>query len=121
MRQSIQLLPPRNQSVVINGSGIHVGGDSKYQLRIVDSMIAMTDDNWATAKLAIGLFASDEVGTYFGVNAEVIGGKLIVGNNLVIENETDDGVPAVQGGLKRRMVEQLHICSPKGQRRQDSH
>ncbi len=55
-------------------------------------MIAMTDDNWATAKLAIGLFASDEVGTYFGVNAEVIGGKLIVGNNLVIENETDDGV-----------------------------
>ena len=26
------------------------------------------------------------------VNAEVIGGKLIVGNNLVIENETDDGV-----------------------------
>ncbi len=55
-------------------------------------MIAMTDDNWATAKLAIGLFASDEVGTYFGVNAEVIGGKLIAGNNLVIENETDDGV-----------------------------
>ena len=23
--------------------------------------------------------------------------------------------------LKRRMVEQLHVCSPKGQRRQDSH
>lgn len=86
------IIAAKNQSVVINGSGIHVGGDSKYQLRIVDSMIAMTDDNWATAKLAIGLFASDEVGTYFGVNAEVIGGKLIVGNNLVIENETDDGV-----------------------------
>lgn len=86
------IIAAKNQSVVINGSGIHVGGDSKYQLRIVDSMIAMTDDNWSTAKLAIGLFASDEVGTYFGVNAEVIGGKLIVGNNLVIENETDDGV-----------------------------
>lgn len=86
------IIAAKNQSVVINGSGIHVGGDSKYQLRIVDSMIAMTDDNWSTAKLAIGLFASDEIGTYFGVNAEVIGGKLIVGNNLVIENETDDGV-----------------------------
>lgn len=86
------ILAASNQSVIINGAGIHVGGDSNYQLRIVDSMIAMTDDNWSHAKLAIGLFSSEEVGTYFGVNAEVIGGKLIVGNNLVIENETDTGV-----------------------------
>lgn len=86
------ILAASNQSVIINGAGIHVGGDSNYQLRIVDSMIAMTDDNWGHAKLAIGLFSSEEVGTYFGVNAEVIGGKLIVGNNLVIENETDSGV-----------------------------
>jgi len=86
------ILGASNQSVVINGSGIHVGGDSKYQIRIVDSMIAMSDDNWASSKLAIGYFASPEVGEYFGVNAEVIGGKLIVGNNLVIENENDRGV-----------------------------
>lgn len=81
-----------NQSVVINGSGIHVGGDSNYQIRIVDSMIAMTDDNWATAKLALGLFNTESSGSYFGVNAEVIGGKLIVGNSLIIENVNDDGV-----------------------------
>lgn len=81
-----------NQSVLINGAGIHVGGNSNYQLRIIDSMIAMTDDNWSTAKLAIGLFATEDTGTYFGVNAEVIGGKLIVGNNLIIENENDYGV-----------------------------
>ena len=86
------IIAAANQSVVINGAGIHIGGDSNYQLRIVDHMIAMTDDNWAHAKLAIGLFASEDVGSYFGVNAEVIGGKLLVGNNLVIENETDDGV-----------------------------
>lgn len=81
-----------NQSVIINGAGINVGGNSKHQLRIVDNMIAMTDDNWSTAKLAIGLFASQGIGEYWGVNAEVIGGKLIVGNNLVIENTTDTGV-----------------------------
>jgi hypothetical protein len=81
-----------NQSVLINGAGIHVGGNSNYQLRIIDSMIAMTDDNWSTAKLAVGLFATEDTGTYFGVNAEVIGGKLIVGNNLIIENENDYGV-----------------------------
>ncbi len=86
------ILAAANKSVVINGSGIHVGGDSKYQIRIVDSMIAMSDDNWETCKLAIGRFASKDTGDYFGVNAEVIGGKLIVGNNLVVENTNDKGV-----------------------------
>lgn len=86
------IIAASNQKIIINGSGIHVGGNSNYQLRIVDNMIAMTDDNWATAKLAIGLFSSEEVGTYWGVNAGVIGGKLIIGNNLVIENTNDTGV-----------------------------
>lgn len=79
------ILAAANQSVIINGAGIHVGGDSKYQIRIVDSMIAMSDDNWATCKMALGHFASPEVGEYFGVNAEIIGGKLLIGNNLVID------------------------------------
>lgn len=86
------IIAASNQSVIIDGAGIHVGGDSPYQIRIVDSMIAMSDDNWATAKLALGLFKTESTGSYFGVNAEVIGGKLIVGNSLIIENATDDGV-----------------------------
>lgn len=86
------ILAGSEYSVEINGAGIHVGGDSKHQLRIIDSMIAMTDDGWNSAKLAIGYFNSDEVGKYWGVNAEVIGGKLIIGNNLVLENATDDGI-----------------------------
>ena len=81
-----------NQSVRIDGAGIHVGGDSDCQIRIVNSMIALTDDNWKTAKIGIGLFSSPDVGEYFGVNADVIGGKLLVGNNLVIENINDAGV-----------------------------
>lgn len=81
-----------NQSVVINGAGIQVGGNSKYQLRIVDNMIAMTDDNWKTAKLALGLFATPETGEQWGVNAEMLAGKLIIGNSMVLENATDDGV-----------------------------
>ncbi len=75
-----------NQTVLINGSGINIGGDSRYQLRIVDNMLAMTDNAWETAKLAIGLFASEETGTQWGVNAELIAGKLIVGNNMVLQN-----------------------------------
>ena len=79
------VLSAKNQTVVFNGSGIHVGGDSKYQMRIIDNMIAMTDDGWKTAKLAIGRFASPETGVQWGVNAELIAGKLIIGNNLVLQ------------------------------------
>lgn len=79
-----------NQSIVMNSSGFHVGGDSKYKLRIVNSMIAMTDDDWQTAKLAIGHFSTPEIGEYFGVNAEIIGGKLIIGNSLILENPVLD-------------------------------
>lgn len=87
-----KIVAASNQSVVINGAGIHVGGDSKYQIRIVDNMIAMTDDAWQTAKVGIGLFASPEIGEYWGVNADVLAGKLLVGQNMVIEHEGKDGV-----------------------------
>lgn len=69
-----------------------MGGDSDCQFRIVNSMIALTDDNWQHAKIGIGLFSSPDIGSYYGVNAEVIGGKLLVGNNLIIENSNDEGV-----------------------------
>ena len=52
----------------------------------------MSDDDFQTAKVAIGRFASPDVGEYWGVNADVIGGKLLVGNNLVIENQNDQGI-----------------------------
>lgn len=85
------ILAASNESVVINGNGIQIGGDSPYQMRIVNGMIAMTDDSWGHAKLAIGRFASEETGVQYGVNAELIAGKLIIGNNMILENTTDDG------------------------------
>lgn len=81
-----------NQSVQITGAGIEIGGNDDCQMRIVNKMIAITDDNWSHAKLAIGKFATDDGGEYFGIHADVIGGKLIVGNNLIIENEQVDSI-----------------------------
>ena len=81
----------QNQSVRIDGSGVNIGGDSKYQIRIVNEMIALSDDNFKTAKVAIGHFASPETGEQNGVNAEMIAGKLYVGHNLILENAKDDG------------------------------
>ena len=79
-------------TVKYDATGLTIGVGSKYQIRMVDRMIAMTDDNWEHAKVGIGLIATPDGGSNFVVNAEVIGGKLIVGNNLVIENENDTGV-----------------------------
>lgn len=110
------VLGAANQSVVIDGAGIHIGGDDKKQMRIVNNMIAMTDNAWQTAKMAIGHFASPEIGDYWGVNADVIGGKLVVGNNLIIENKTDSGVMQFKVDSSGAWLNNssLVIQSPKG-------
>lgn len=84
-----------NQGVVIDGSGIHVKGESGYKIRIVDSMIAMIDETSGDAKMALGLFATPDESEYFGINAEVLAGKLLVGQSMVLENEqvNSQGVP----------------------------
>lgn len=88
------IIAASNQSVVIDGAGINVSSgtdnSSDCEIRIVNNMIAITHDKWATASLAIGELSS-ESGTVFGVNAEVIAGKLIVGNAITIESEKSDG------------------------------
>ena len=93
------VLGASNQSVVINGAGIHIGGRSNYKMRIVDNMIAMTEDDWQTVSMALGYFYTtakdmegNEIGGYWGVNAGVVGGKLLVGGNLLIESQGENGV-----------------------------
>ena len=87
------IIGAKNQSVRIDGAGLHIGEpDSPYQIRIINGMIAMSDDEFQSAKVAIGHFATDELGDHWGVNADIIGGKLLIGNGLVIEAPNDDGV-----------------------------
>ena len=86
------ILGAKNQSVRIDGAGLHIGGDSKNQIRIVDSMICMSDDGFKTAKVAIGRFATEGLGEYWGINTDILGGKLLIGNNLIIEAPNDHGI-----------------------------
>lgn len=79
------IIAAANQSIVINGNGINIGGDGQYQMRLIDRMLAITDNNWQNARVAIGLFETPSNGTYFGVNADVIAGKLIVGTEMIID------------------------------------
>lgn len=62
------------------------------QLKIVNSTIAVTDDNWETTKTAVGKFyyydpKTQEVKTGYGVNGEVVVGKMIIGENLSLKND----------------------------------
>lgn len=85
-----------NQSVIIDSSGINIyetdtttGLPTGAQLRIVNGMIAMSEDDWQSVRLAIGRFETEN-GSYYGVNADVVAGKLLVGNELIIESAATD-------------------------------
>lgn len=64
---------------------------SDEQLKIINSTIAVTDDNWKTTKTAIGKYSysdpiTGELKTAYGVNGETIVGKLLIGEDLVVAN-----------------------------------
>lgn len=81
------------------------------QMKIINSTIAITDDNWATTKTAIGKYyytdpdTGDTVSTY-GVNAETIIGKLFLGKNIELKNDAgtlifnDNGLEVSHGNNK---------------------
>lgn len=62
------------------------------QLKIVNSTMSITDDNWKTVKTAIGLYyyfdpETGKLKKAYGVNGEAIIGKLFLGEQLGIYNE----------------------------------
>lgn len=67
-----------------NASGSVNGYDPK-QLWINNNLITMTDDAWQTVKLAIG-----NINGVYGVNADVVAGTLLCGNQLTIQDGTKD-------------------------------
>ena len=65
---------------------------SDEQLKIINSTIAITNDNWKSTKTAIGKYyyidpVTNELKCTYGVNGETIVGKLFVGENLLISND----------------------------------
>lgn len=63
------------------------------QLKIINSTIAITNDNWTTTKTAVGNFyyrdpVTKALKNAYGINGEVIIGKLLIGEGLGIYNET---------------------------------
>lgn len=56
-----------------------------HQIAMTNNVIAFTDDNWQTAKAALGKITLGET-DYYGLVAEAIVGRLIAGTQLTIES-----------------------------------
>lgn len=78
------------------------------QLKIINKGLYLTNDNWKSSKTAIGKFyyfdpINNEMKTAYGVNGELLVGKLILGENLGIYNTkgsmtfNDDGLTVTNG------------------------
>lgn len=70
---------------------------SNEQLKIINSTIAITDDNWEHTKTAIGKYSytdpeTGEQKSVYGVNGETIVGKLLIGEQLNLSNGDSDNV-----------------------------
>ena len=88
------------QSQVIDNHGIllrkqTVDGDYEpTQMKFINSTIAITDDDWDTTKTAIGEYyyfdkTTNQMVKAYGVNAETIIGKLLLGEKLLLNNKNN--------------------------------
>ncbi len=87
------VLNARNQEVQIDDKGItlrkydyDLDDYSPCQMKLINRNIIMTDDNWESAKLAIGLGKYND-NLVYGVWADLLVGDLIVGKELKIRND----------------------------------
>ncbi len=109
----------QNQTITIDDKGFlctrydkETGQYDDHQLKIINSNIVMTDDNWNTSKLAIGLGRYGDKMRY-GVWADLLVGDLIVGKELNISNETGnvritgDGIVLSKDSVKSSSISGL--------------
>lgn len=90
---TITLKSGDSDELTITGAGLiakkmtDVGSYASQQLKITGNGIYMTDDNWNTIKQAIGEVKSDDETYKYGIIADNIVGKFILGENLKLESE----------------------------------
>jgi hypothetical protein len=85
-----------NQEFIIDSTGLraryldpNTGDYSDNQIWVINDLIVFTDDNWDSAKLALGQITLESGVTVFGLVAEALIGKILIGNELLIANENN--------------------------------
>lgn len=99
----------RDQDIVIDNHGIlirkkiqEIDDYSKYQMKIINRNIVLTDDNWQNARMAIGLITYNGE-QYYGICADLLVGDLTCTKELHVTNDKgtvviDENGIAVCGG-----------------------
>lgn len=93
------IMSSTNQAISWDGAGFRLrkwtnDSHTAYepeQIWMNNNSIVMTDDNWATAQMAIGKFHDENLGDCWGIVAPRIVGTLLAGGSLVIESAKRDG------------------------------
>lgn len=105
-------LSSSDEEVVIDGSGytgkkkLDNGTYDPRQVKITGKSIVFTDDAWETCKVAIGEIILGDDNTAYGVNAQVIIGDIIMGNNLrILDNDGNDLLTVVDGKIQSQIGE----------------
>ena len=109
-------LTSTNEEVIIDGSGytgrklLSDGTYDPHQVKLTGKSLVFTKDAWETCSVALGELIIDNQHTEYGINADVLMGKVLVGTNLTIEavnsgnNVTtridSDGVTIQNGNIK---------------------
>lgn len=97
------IMSSTEQAVSWDGAGLRLrrykdgSGHSAYdgeQIWMSNNSIMMTDDGWATAKMAIGKFKDANAGDQWGVIAPMLVGTILAGESLIIESSTKYGTTA---------------------------
>jgi hypothetical protein len=83
------------QNIVIDQTGIRVRSlisGSTYddkQVWVNNGVMAFTDDNWNTSKLALGSVVTTGSQKYFGVVSDYLVGRIVAANSLILTNENN--------------------------------
>lgn len=85
-----------NQTFLIDKTGLrghssnNEGEETRKGIWLTADTLAFTNDNWQTVKTAVGnIYMGENQSSRYGVNAEVLIGKAILGNELTISNEAN--------------------------------
>lgn len=113
-----------NQDVVYDKHGLLfrqydeiTGTYSPRQLKIINSILAMTDDNWQTAKVGVGEFQfynpkSQQTETGYGIIANQIVGSLLLSEEVGIYNASGSMVFDDESGLSITNGTNTFIVNP---------
>lgn len=99
-------LSSQDEEVTIDGSGytgrrkLANGEFDPQQVKLTSKNLVFTDDSWRSSKTAVGELDFGAGGTAYGINAEVIIGDIIMGNNIqILDKNGQDLFTVVDGKI----------------------